>query len=66
MKGNCAICDAEIEVEMCCSGYMCGCMGMPIEPPVCSSKNECYDKYMQKIKKRNDNHEEDVDFEIKI
>jgi DNA-directed RNA polymerase subunit RPC12/RpoP len=44
MESNCAICDTEIEVEMCCSGYMCGCMGMPVDPPVCS--DECYDKYM--------------------
>ena len=47
MKANCDICGTEIDVQMCCSGYMCGCQGMPTEPPVCSS--ECYDKYMNKI-----------------
>lgn len=38
------ICEKELDYEplMCCSGYMCGCYGMPIEPPVCS--NECYNK----------------------
>ncbi len=48
MKGYCEICGKEIEVRMCCSGFDCGCMGLPIDPPVCS--NECYDKLMAKIK----------------
>jgi len=48
MKSSCAICEVEIEVQMCCSGYQCGCMGMPVDPPVCSG--ECYDKYMEKRK----------------
>lgn len=48
MKGFCEICSKEIEVQMCCSGFDCGCMGLPVEPPVCS--NECYDKFMNKIK----------------
>lgn len=26
----------------CCSGFDCGCMGKPIDPPVCS--DECYAK----------------------
>ena len=30
------------EPQMCCSGRDCGCMGMPIDPLVCSP--ECYDK----------------------
>lgn len=44
MKYYCMICEKELDYEplMCCSGYMCGCYGMPIEPPVCS--NECYNK----------------------
>jgi len=30
-------CDNEIaEPITCCSGQGCGCMGLPIEPPVCS------------------------------
>ena len=34
-------CDNQIpEPEMCCNGYECGCMGQPIEPPVCSL--ECF------------------------
>jgi hypothetical protein len=47
-KGKCEICETEIEIHICCSGYMCGCMGMPTEPPVCSS--ECYDKLMDKYR----------------
>lgn len=43
MKGYCEICDKEIEVQMCCSGYECGCMGQPIEPPICSEK--CFIKW---------------------
>lgn len=46
MKSSCSICDVEIEVQMCCSGHQCGCMGMPVDPPVCSEK--CYDAYMNK------------------
>jgi len=49
MKSSCAICETEIDVRMCCSGRECGCMGMPIDPPVCS--NECYDKFMDNRKK---------------
>jgi hypothetical protein len=26
--------------EYCCDGYMCGCMGMPIEPPFCDRCEE--------------------------
>lgn len=48
MKSSCAICQTEIEVQMCCNGFECGCMGMPVDPPVCS--NECYDKYMNNRK----------------
>ena len=49
MKGYCEICDNEIDIKPCCSGFDCGCMGKPTEPPVCSK--ECYDKYMNQIKK---------------
>ena len=48
MKGYCEICGNEIEIRMCCSSFDCGCMGLPIDPPVCSTK--CYDAYMKKIK----------------
>lgn len=34
------------EPKMCCSGRECGCMGMQIEPVVCS--DECYDKLMSR------------------
>ena len=49
MKGYCLVCEKEIEVQMCCSGRDCGCMGQPTEPPVCSS--ECYDIWEDKRKK---------------
>ena len=45
-KGFCDVCGTEIEVNMCCSGHECGCMGLPTEPPVCSEK--CYDILMSK------------------
>jgi len=52
---HCLICGEELkdyEPLMCCSGRDCGCMGMPIEPPICSK--ECWDKFNnKKIKKFN-------------
>lgn len=48
-KGFCKVCGFEIEVQMCCSGYMCGCMGQPIHPPVCSE--DCYGELMNNIGK---------------
>lgn len=61
-KGFCIVCGFEIEVNICCNGYMCGCMGQPTEPPVCSE--ECYDelmnnmdKYYPKTKPKLDNNE---------
>jgi hypothetical protein len=41
----CMICGKEFlgeEPKMCCSGRDCGCMGLPIEPVVCSEN--CYNK----------------------
>lgn len=46
MKGYCDVCGTEIEVNMCCSGRECGCMGLPIDVPVCSEK--CYNTFMSK------------------
>jgi len=43
-KGYCLTCGIEIEVNICCNGYMCGCQGQPTEPPFCSQ--ECYDEYI--------------------
>lgn len=38
-------CQNEIpEPKYCCNMFDCGCQGMPIEPPFCSSK--CYDEYI--------------------
>lgn len=45
-EGFCDVCGTEIEVNICCSGFMCGCMGLPTEPPICSE--ECYDKFISK------------------
>lgn len=37
--------EAEIpEPELCCSGHMCGCMGLPIDPPYC---DECREKLIK-------------------
>jgi len=50
MKGNCEICDAEIELIFCCPGKAeneCGCGGQPIEPPVCDNK-ECGEQFYLK------------------
>ena len=44
------------EPRMCCSGYDCGCMGMPIDPPYCS--NECYDSRFDK----GEDEDEEVSF----
>jgi len=46
MKGNCEVCGAEIEIQLCCSGHECGCMGLPTEAPVCS--DECYEIFKKK------------------
>lgn len=45
-RGYCLICGKNIEIQMCCNGYMCGCMGQPVEPPLCSEK--CHDVYANK------------------
>jgi len=47
MRGNCAICGKEIEIQMCCSGVDCNCMGLPIDPPVCSQK--CRGEYFKQL-----------------
>lgn len=31
------------EPKYCCSGYMCGCYGMPIDPPLCE---KCWEEVM--------------------
>ena len=41
---SCMVCSKDFKGEppiMCCSGIDCGCLGLPIEPIVCSK--ECYD-----------------------
>jgi hypothetical protein len=40
LNGNCEVCGKRIRIEMCCNGKDCGCMGLPVDPPVCS--NVCY------------------------
>lgn len=57
MKLNCMQCGVEFEgdePEMCCSGHMCGCMGMPTEPIVCSEK--CYDDIISPTKSNITHH----------
>lgn len=43
--GKCIVCGGELDFEpqMCCSGKDCGCMGLPIDPPICSE--ECWEKF---------------------
>ena len=53
MKGNCEVCGAEIEIKLCCSGFECGCMGIPTEPPVCSE--ECYKEFKKKYQQEESN-----------
>lgn len=45
--GSCEICRKDIQIVFCCSGVGCGCLGMPISPPVCSSK--CEAEYMRRL-----------------
>lgn len=48
---SCMNCGKEFrgeEPQMCCNGYQCGCMGMPIDPIVCSK--ECYDGLINSVK----------------
>lgn len=52
MESICIVCGNKIDVEVCCSGYECGCMGQPIEPPVCDN-DECYDYLMKNITQAN-------------
>lgn len=47
-SGNCVICGREIEIRRCCGGKDCGCMGLPIDPPVCSKK--CEEKYKDELR----------------
>ncbi|GIO33683.1 hypothetical protein J2TS6_48240 [Paenibacillus albilobatus] len=38
---KCLVCGTDVpdyEPEYCCDGRECGCMGLPIEPPLCSSE----------------------------
>ncbi len=48
-KGYCMYCDTEIDVTFCCSGHECGCMGLPVDPPICD-KEECYNKFQNRFK----------------
>jgi len=46
---TCMYCGKEFkgeEPKMCCSGRECACMGLPIEPVVCS--DECYKAIMDR------------------
>lgn len=49
INGNCIVCNTEIDIEMCCNGNNCGCLGQPIHPPVCSE--ECYNILMKDFDK---------------
>jgi hypothetical protein len=32
------------DVTMCCDGYMCGCMGLPVHPPLCEECEKAFFK----------------------
>ena len=64
MKGSCEICDKEIVVQMCCSGYECGCMGMPIDPPICDAWT-CWRTY-ELIRKLPNDAPELIDIIVKV
>lgn len=53
LNGTCAICGTPIHIAFCCSGRDCGCMGMPIEPPVCSQV--CEVEYMNQLREQQKN-----------
>jgi hypothetical protein len=46
----CMMCDKSLgpnyKPAMCCSGFDCGCRGMPTNPPICSDK--CWDALMKR------------------
>ena len=48
-KQTCEVCGQTYlgdDPKMCCNGRDCGCLGLPIEPMVCSK--ECYDELINK------------------
>jgi len=52
MTDECLMCKKPVpdyKPEYCCPGTECGCMGLPMEPPMCSE--ECWKKLMTKHKK---------------
>jgi hypothetical protein len=58
-KLTCMVCDKDFigdEPQYCCDGRVCGCMGMPIYPVVCS--DECYEVFANgsKLSAKNNPH----------
>jgi len=51
---KCVVCGKELpedyEPVYCCDGTECGCMGLPVEPPLCSA--ECENKVFGLIDKQ--------------
>ena len=45
------------QYQMCCSGHEYGCMGLPVEPCVCS--DECWQKLLNRYKKKKEEKTED-------
>lgn len=43
---NCVMCGEKIKVNYCCDGTKCTCLGIPLEPRVCS--DDCYTQFMVK------------------
>jgi hypothetical protein len=62
---NCLICKKPVPdyiPQMCCDGRECGCMGMPVNPCICS--DQCYDAVMNGIGKPFDERRKDAGIEI--
>ena len=45
---NCGDEMPEYIIEYCCDGKLCGCMGEPMNPLICSQK--CWDELIERLK----------------
>jgi hypothetical protein len=56
MRYHCEHCGKELSEDykpaLCCDGYMCGCMGRPIEPMVCSQ--DCFNAIIKPKEEKDD------------
>jgi hypothetical protein len=67
IDNKCFICQKPVpdyRPQFCCNGIDCGCMGLPIEPCVCS--DNCYVALMSGIGKPYNERREDAGIDIYI